>query len=53
MPPKTRITKEMIINAGFEIVRFDGVEALNARNIASKLSCSTQPVMYCFKQWKN
>ena len=49
MPPKTRITKEMIINAGFEIVRIDGVEALNARNIASKLSCSTQPVMYCFK----
>lgn len=48
MPPKTRITREMVLNAGFELVREKGIEALNVRDIAAMLKCSTQPVMYCF-----
>lgn len=48
MPPKTRITAEMIIEAAFAIVRESGAENLNARTIAQRLDCSTQPVLYQF-----
>ena len=49
MPPKARITKEMVIEAGFGIVRSEGQENLNVRRIAAELHCSTQPVMYHYK----
>lgn len=49
MPPKAKINREMIINAAYEIVRESGEENINARNIAEKLGCSTQPVLYVFK----
>ncbi len=49
MPPKARITKEMILDAGLEIVRTQGAEELNVRRIAAALGCSTQPVMYHFE----
>ncbi len=48
MPPKVRITKEMIIEAAFAVVREQGADALNARTIARQLGCSTQPVLYQF-----
>ena len=48
MPPKVRIQKEDIINAAVEIVRQQGMEALNARNVAAALRCSTQPVFSNF-----
>ena len=48
MPPKARITANMIIEAAFAIVRESGAESLNARTIAEKLGCSTQPVLYQF-----
>ncbi len=48
MPPKARVTREMIIDAGFAIVRQDGWHNLSARNVAGRLQCSTQPVMYNF-----
>ena len=46
MPPKVKITKEMIIDAAFEIARSEGAENINARTVSKKLGCSTQPVMY-------
>ncbi|HBZ03262.1 MAG TPA: TetR family transcriptional regulator [Lachnospiraceae bacterium] len=49
MPPKVRITKEMVENASFEVIRASGHENLNARTIAEYLKCSTQPVLYSFK----
>lgn len=49
MPPKAKITREMIIHAGIEIVREHGIENVNARTVSKKLGCSTQPVMYHFK----
>lgn len=49
MPPKARITKEMITDAAFEIARYEGAERINARTVAQKLGCSTQPVMYYYK----
>ncbi len=48
MPPKAKITAEMIIEAAFAIVRQQGADALNARTIAQQLGCSTQPVLYQF-----
>ena len=48
MPPKAKITKEMVIDAAFEIARETGAENINARTVAEKLKCSTQPVMYHF-----
>ena len=50
MPPKAKITKEMILEAAFEIARQEGAEKINARTISQKLGCSTQPVMYYFKK---
>ena len=49
MPPKVKVTKEMVADASFEVVRASGHENLNARTIAEYLGCSTQPVLYSFK----
>ena len=48
MPPKTKITKEEILSASLEIIRESGIESLNARGIAAKLKCSTQPIFSNF-----
>lgn len=48
MPPKVKITKEEIIQAAMGIVRSSGTQAVNARTIASVLSCSTQPIFSNF-----
>ena len=44
MPPKSKIQKEMIIQAAFRLIHEDGMYALNARALAKKLNCSTQPI---------
>lgn len=48
MPPKAKITKEMIVDAAFEIVRTEGIDKVTARSISEQLKCSTQPVLYYF-----
>ncbi len=48
MPPRAKITKDMVIDAAFEIARETGAENINARTVSKKLNCSTQPVMYHF-----
>lgn len=49
MPPKVKIDRENIIKTAVDIVRNNGEEALNARNIAAVLGCSTQPIFSNFK----
>jgi AcrR family transcriptional regulator len=49
MPAIAKVTKEMIINAAFEIAKEMGAENINARTVSQKLGCSTQPVLYHFK----
>lgn len=49
MPPKARITKEMILHTVLEITRKEGFEAVNARSIAERLRCSTRPLFTCYK----
>lgn len=48
MPPKTRITKDVIIQAAVDVARQNGYENINARTVSGQLHCSTQPVMYHF-----
>ena len=49
MPPKVKVTSEDIVNASVELVRKEGVNALNARGLAEFLNCSTQPIFSNFK----
>ena len=49
MPPKAKITKDMVVDAAFDVVRKTGGENINARTVSKELSCSTQPVMYHFE----
>lgn len=48
MAPRQKITKEMILEAGFELAKKNGIESVNSRNVAKELSCSTQPVFSHF-----
>lgn len=50
MPPKIRFDREQIVQAALDIVRKDGQSALNARAVAQKLGCSTQPI---FREFAN
>lgn len=46
--PKQRITKEMVVDAAFELARSGGMEQVMVRNIADRLGCSVQPIYsYC------
>ncbi len=49
MPPSTRITKKVILDKALEIVENNGMDAINARNLALALDCSVQPIYYQFK----
>ena len=46
MPPKAKVCKEDIINTAIMMIK--NGEEINARSIASKLQCSTQPVFSNF-----
>ena len=48
MPPKPKITKEMVLSTVLEITRETGFETINARSIAHKLQCSTRPIFTCY-----
>ncbi len=44
MPPRIKYAKEAVIHAALDVVRQGGPSALNARAIAGRLGCSTQPL---------
>ncbi len=44
MPPKIKITKEEIMNGAICIVREEGFERLNARDLAKRIGCSVHPI---------
>ena len=48
MPPAARITKEDILSAGLALIQDQGPDALNARALAARLNCSTQPIFSNF-----
>jgi len=46
--PKQKITKEMVVDAAFELARTGGMEQVMVKSIAGKLGCSVQPIYsYC------
>ena len=49
MPTKIRISKDMILDAAFEIARQEGMEKLSNRELAKKLKCSIRPIYYQFE----
>ena len=48
MPPKTKITRDMVAQAALDAARQGGLDAVSARTVAARLGCSTQPVLYQF-----
>ena len=52
MGRKVRITREMILEAAYEILDESGIGAVGIKAIASKLGCSTQPVSWVFGSMK-
>ena len=48
MGRKTRITREMILEAAYELLEESGIGAVAIKSIASRLGCSTQPVSWQF-----
>jgi len=48
MPPKTKVTREEIIDKATELVRLVGADGVNARSVATALGCSTQPIFSNF-----
>ena len=49
MPAVRKVSKEQIIDAAVEVLRDDGFSAINARSVARKLGCSTQPIYLSFR----
>ncbi len=49
MPRTVSISKKAIIDASIELIRENGYEALNARALAKRIGCSTQPIFSNFK----
>ena len=49
MSTKIKISKDMILDAAFAIVRKHGIEKLSNRELANKLKCSIRPIYYQFE----
>ena len=49
MPAVRKVSKEQIIDAAVDVLRDDGFSAINARSVAKKLGCSTQPIYLSFR----
>lgn len=44
MARKEQISKQMILDGAFQLVREQGIEMLTARKLAAHIGCSTQPI---------
>lgn len=53
MPAIKKISKEAIIDAAVDVLREGGAAAINARSVAKKLGCSTQPIYLSFQNMEN
>ena len=49
MPAVKKVSREEIVEAALEVVRDGGFSAVNARSVAKKLGCSTQPIYFSFR----
>lgn len=46
--PKVKIGREEIIDAALSLLREKGIQGVNARSVAKKIGCSTQPIFSNF-----
>lgn len=53
MPPTVRFTRDAVLHAACQLMRREGMEALNARAIAKELGGSTQPIFRLFTNMEN
>ena len=49
MPAVKKVSREEIIDAAVDVLRDGGFSAVNARSVAKKLGCSTQPIYFSFR----
>ena len=49
MPAAKRVSRDQIIDAAVDVLRDGGFSAVNARSVAKKIGCSTQPIYFSFK----
>ncbi|MCR5356804.1 MAG: TetR/AcrR family transcriptional regulator [Lachnospiraceae bacterium] len=49
MARKESITKQMIIDGAFDLLKKDGIEAVTARKLAAHIGCSTQPIFRVYE----
>lgn len=49
MPAVKKVSKNEIIDAAVDVLRDSGFSAVNARSVAKKLGCSTQPIYFSFQ----
>ena len=49
VPAARKVSKDEIIDAAVEVLRDGGFSAVNARSVARKLGCSTQPIYFSFQ----
>ena len=49
MARKQVVTREVLLEGAFALVRDEGREKLSARNLASKCGCSTQPIFRIYE----
>ncbi len=53
MPRTVSISKQAIIDASIDLIRESGHEAFNARALAKRIGCSTQPIFSNFKNMED
>lgn len=44
-----KVSRDEIVDAAIDVLRDDGFSAINARSVARKLGCSTQPIYFSFQ----
>ena len=49
LPAVRKASKDEILDAAVEVLRDSGFSAVNARSVARKLGCSTQPIYFSFQ----
>ena len=49
MPATRKVSREEIVDAAVAVLCDGGFSAVNARSVAKKLGCSTQPIYFSFK----
>jgi len=47
--PKLKFTKEVVVEAGYELMKKEGFQNVSVRKIANYLKCSTAPIYFNFK----